>query len=383
MSFLDLFKKKQKLERFSDWREFGSYQSRFYAFGSDIYMSEAVRQAVRPIARHTSKAFAHCNKKPIETLLNYEPNIYMNGKDFLEKIRTRIEIYNTVFIWIQRDETGLITGLYPVPYSSFTALEYNDRLFVRFEFTNSSDLVVAWDDLAVLRKDYNSSDIAGDSNKPIYSSLELMNTTNQGISNAVKSTANLRGILKSTKAMLSDDDIKKQKDRFVADYMNLENDGGIASLDSTQEFTPITMNPTIVSWEQRKQFKDDIYDYFGVSESIIRSDYTEEQMNAFYGAMIEPFLLALSLELTRKVFTARERAFGASIVYESNRLQFASMSTKIAMFKEVVQYGGMTINEWRLGCNMAPIEGGDELIRRLDAAVVKKEGEENEDGSEG
>ena len=40
------------------------------------------------------------------------------------------------------------------------------------------------------------------------------------------------------------------------------------------------------------------------------------------------------------------------------------------MFKEVVLYGGMTINEWRVGCNMPVIEGGDERIMRLDAATV-------------
>lgn len=40
------------------------------------------------------------------------------------------------------------------------------------------------------------------------------------------------------------------------------------------------------------------------------------------------------------------------------------------MFKEVVLYGGITINEWRAGCNMAPIDGGDIPIRRLDAAEV-------------
>ena len=49
------------------------------------------------------------------------------------------------------------------------------------------------------------------------------------------------------------------------------------------------------------------------------------------------------------------------------------------MFKEVVLYGGMTINEWRLGCNMSPLEGGDERIMRLDAAPVDDSEESLED----
>ena len=111
-------------------------------------------------------------------------------------------------------------------------------------------------------------------------------------------------------------------------------------------------------------------------------------MEAFYNARIEPFLVALSVEFTSKVFTERERGFKNQIVYEANRLQFASMATKISVFKEIVLYGGMTINEWRTGCNMAPIEGGDTPIRRLDAEQVapvqqkKDEKEEKENGSE-
>lgn len=366
MGFLDLFmKKKTRSERYSEWKEFGAYNSQFNAFGSDIYKSATVRQAIRPIAEHTSKAFAHSTRDGIADILNISPNIYMNGKDFLAKVRTRLELYNTAFIWIQRGNNGVPVSFYPVPYTSFEALEYNKNLFIRFTFSAAEAIVVPWEDLAVLRKDYNSSDFAGDDNRAVLSLLELMNTTNQGISNAVKATANLRGILKSTKAMLSDDDIKKQKDRFVKDYLNLENEGGIASLDSTQEFTPITMTPTIVSWEQRKQFRDDVYSCFGVSDSIVNSNYTEAQMEAFYDSRIEPFLIALSDELTRKVFTERERAFGAEIVYESNRLKFSSTATKLAMVS-LVDRSLLTPNEYRKLFDLDPYEGGDEFVLRLD-----------------
>ena len=36
----------------------------------------------------------------------------------------------------------------------------------------------------------------------------------------------------------------------------------------------------------------------------------------------------------------------------------------------MVDRGAMTPNEWRAVLNMAPIEGGDEPIRRLDTQVV-------------
>ena len=380
MGFLDFFKQKA-LNRTSTWKELGTYNSIFSAFGGDIYRSDIVRSCIRPLAQFTSKAEAQCSDDQMAKLINNRPNMYMSGKDFLQKVRTRYELYNTCFIYIQRGPNGKASGFYPVPYSTFEALEYANGLFIRFHFDsgNSSTLTLPWDDLAVVRKDYNKSDIAGDDNRAILQTLELINTTNQGVANAVKATANLRGILKSTKAMLSPEDIKKNKETFVKDYLSLENEGGIASLDSTQEFTPISMSPTIANAAQLKEFREDVYRYFGVNDDIVMSNLDSSKIEAFYEMKIEPFLVALSTELTSKVFTQREIAFGAYIVFEANKLQFASLDKKIQIFSTVVLYGGMTVNEWRKACNMAPIEGGDKLIRRLDADTVEEQEEVNED----
>lgn len=379
MGFLDFFKTRV-VQRLSKWSELGRYNSTFSSFGADVYKSEIVRSCVRPLADFTSKAECRSKDKQIEDIINIRPNMYMSGRDFLAKVRTRYELYNNCFIYIQRDDRGRLTGLYPVPYNAMEALEYNNGLFIRFRFSgDNKELVLPWDDLAVMRKDYNESDIAGDPNSAILNTLELLKTTDQGLSNAIKATANLRGILKSTKAMLAPEAIKEQKERFVKDYLSLNNEGGIASLDSTQEFTPISMSPTVASWEQRKELREDIYRYFGVNDKITMSDMTSDDIEVFYETKIEPFLVRLSAELTSKIFTDRERAFGAYVVYEANKLQFASLNKKIAVFKEVVLNSGMTVNEWRKACNMEPVDGGDELIRRLDVAPVDNVTESEDD----
>lgn len=383
MGFFDLFKKKERIsQRSQTWQELGGYRSYFTSFGNDMYKSDIVRSCIRPLAEHSSKANARCTNKSIENILNVSPNLYMNGKDFLAKVRTKLELMNTAYIYIARDELGRPISFYPIPYTSYTALDVNGNLFIQFQFANGKSFVFAWEDLAVLRKDYNTSDISGDDNLPIIDKLELINTTNQGIANAVKSTSNLRGILKSTKAMLSPEDVKKSKDEFVKDYLGLENEGGIASLDSTQEFTPISMNPAVTDWNTMKEFREDVMRYWGVSNAIITSNYTESQMEAFYDARIEPFLVALSLELTRKCFTERERAFGNQVVYESNRLQYTSNKTKLAMV-QLVDRGAMTPNEWRMMFNLAPIDGGDVPIRRLDTAEVEISADPNEEEEDG
>lgn len=374
MGFLDFFRNPLKSVRESKWKELGAYTATFSAFGRDMYRNDIVRGCVRALSEHTSKANAVSSVPAIADLLNLNPNMYMSGKDFLAKLRTQLELRNTAFVYIQRNDRGAVSGFYPVPYQSFEALESAGRLFIRFTFDGDAarELVLPWADLAVLRKDYNRSDIAGDDNIAILQKLDLINTTEQGIANAVKATANLRGILKSTKAILSPEDIKKQKQTFVNDYLNLANEGGIASLDATQEFTPITMSPTVTSAATLKEFREDIYRYFGVNDSIIMSSFSEEQMEAFYDARIEPFLVALSTELTRKVFTNRELGFKNFIMYESNRIQYASTKTKLDMVA-LVDRGALTPNEWRAMFNLAPVDGGDVPVRRLDTMPVDEQ----------
>ena len=376
---LNLFKgvKKDQTQTYSTFKELNAFQAYFGMFGNDLFQSDEVRACVRALAEHTSKANPRCDDKRIEKLLAINPNQYMNGKDMLAKLRNMLEIKNTAFLYIERDSLGKVIGFYPVPYQTATAVEYKNGLFIQFQFlgTATNRLTIPWEDLAVVRKDYLNSDIFGETNAPLFNTLEIINTLDKGAANAVKSTANLRGVLKSTKAMLSPEDVKKQKEIFVQDYMNINNSGGIASLDATQEFKEINMKPATATAEERKEYSEKVYKYFGVNDRILKSNYNESEYDAFYESKIEPFLVALSLELTRKIFTDREISFGNRVWYESNRLQYSSARTKIAMVS-LVDRGLMTPNEYRELFNMPPYEGGDEFILRLDTA---KTGDSTED----
>jgi len=361
--------KKDQTKTYTEFQELGTFKSMFGFFGNDIYASRTVRSCVRALAEHTSKANPVCTDKNLERLMSIRPNKFMNGKAMLYKLRTILEVKNTAFLFIDRDTTGKVISLYPVPYREFTPVEYAGNLFIQFYFSGMATnmLVMPWEDLAVLRKDFMSSDISGEGNGPILEPLDVIKTMDEGLKNAVKSTANLRGILKSTKAMLAPEALKAAKEAFVKDYLNLENEGGIASLDATQEFTPIKMEPKTGTADEAKAYKDEVLEYFGVSEEILTSKFTEDQYDAFYESRIEPFLIDLSLELTGKIFTPREISFGNQVTFESNRLQYASAKTKISMV-QLVDRGLMTPNEYRQLFNMAPYEGGDDFVLRLDTA---------------
>ena len=368
MGILDFFKPLKKKTTLQRWKELNVYNATFTVFGNDIYNSQIVRSCIRPLADFSAKAEAKCDDVRLQNMLNYRPNIYMNGKDFIYKVRTKLELLNTAFIYIERDNRNSVIGLYPVPYSYFEALEYLNGLFIKFYFSGEAvqTLTLPWEDLAVLRKDYNKSDIVGDDNTCIIETLELLNTANQGLANAIKATANLRGILKSTKAMLAPDAVRQAKDEFVKDYLGLENSGGIAALDSTQEFTPIKMEPSTATYEQMKEIRENIYRYFGVNDDFVTGNMKSDFMENFYRMKIEPFLVALSRELTSKIYPKGNK----QVIYQADQFAFVTLDKKIQLFSTVVLYGGMTINEWRSLFNLGPIEGGDKPVRRLDAAPI-------------
>jgi len=375
------------------WKEIGTYSATFTSVGSNIYANEIVRSSIRALAEHSSKANVKVIRrvegkrqqgdKMLERMIQYKPNMYMNGKDFLYKVRTRLEVDNTAFIFIDRDDYGRCKGLYPMPKAHHEALkDYKGDLYIKFQFASGIIQTIPWVDLAVLRKDYNTSDIFGDDNSAILTSLELLNTTNEGLGNAIKSTANLRGILKSTKSMLDPEDVKKQKEAFVRDYMSITNEGGIAALDASYDFSPIDMKPQVANYKHIEELRNNIYRYFGVNDDILMSKVSGEAWEAFYESRLEPFLIALGLELTNKVFTEREKGYGNEIIFEANRLQYASTQAKMNMV-QLVDRGIISINEYREVLNLSPVEGGDMRVIRKEYAEMGDIDEMEEEGVDG
>ena len=175
------------------------------------------------------------------------------------------------------------------------------------------------------------------------------------------------------------------RDQFVDDFVRNSNKSGIGGLDATTEFTPVKIEPTTADESQIKIFDNKILSYFGLSESILQSRYSEDEWNAFYESVLEPIGLQMSLEFTNKIFTPTEKNFGNEIIFESNRLQYASNKTKV----EVLRYANniMTINELREIFNLAPREDGDVILQDLnhiDSTIANEYqvgGENNEEGN--
>lgn len=349
------------------------YQAIFTNYDGKIYDNVDVRSCIDTIARNGAKLVAkHIRngingyenvKDNLERLLCDEPNELQNAYDFYYYVITELETYNDAFIYILRDENFAVTGLYPIHSGNYEIVEYKNKLYFKFKFGNGKQRTTSMNNVIHLKRFCGIDGINGGSNKPIIKALSLKHIIDEGIINAIKTTQSIKGVLKSTKAMLKPEDVTKMRNQFVKDFVENSDGNGIGGLDATTDFKEINLKPETATDKQIEIIDKKILNYFGISESIIQSNYNENEWNAFYESVIEPMAIQMGLEFTKKIFTLGEKYHGNKIIFTSNRLQYASNTTKIQIAKEMNNY--LTINEIREIFNLEPVEDGDKRMQDL------------------
>ncbi|MGU8449406.1 phage portal protein [Clostridium perfringens] len=356
----------------------------FYSWDGELYHSDIVRSCISPKARAIGKlAPKHIRKNENELKVNpeihikmllEEPNPYMSGQMLQEKLTNQLELNNNAFAFIVRDEFGIANQIYPIIARVVKArYDEENELFLQFTLKNGNIVEFPYRDIIHLRQDFNENDIFGtpkiNALKPL---MEVVTTTDQGIVKAVKNGGVIRWLLKFNQ-QLRPEDLKKNTKAFVENYLNQDNDdtGVAAAADAkydAKQVEPKDYVPNALILDKTFQR---IYRLFGTNEKIITSSYTEDEWVSYYESQIEPVVIQLSNEYSRKLFSRKQRAFGNSIIFEAAGLQYASMTTKLNLM-QMVDRGALTGNEWREVFNFAPKEGADKLVRRLDTAPVNK-----------
>lgn len=356
----------------------------YYQWGGELYKSDMLRSCIQPHVSaigkltpvHVKAAGDEADYFYIRKILT-EPNPYMAGCMLQEKLAAQLTLNRNAFAYINRDHNGYPIELYPLPVMSAEALyDRGYNLYLRFVLRNGRMVTYPYRDVIHLRRDYYENDIFGTSAQEALTPLmELVGTSDKGLMDAIKNGAIIRWLVKWNQT-IRPEDLKKQAENFAEMYLSTETNGtGVAATDAKAEVQQIKPNDYVPNVLQTDRTERRIYSFFGVNQSIVQNSYTEDEWNAFYEAQIEPVAKQMSDEFTRKLFSPRERQAGHRITFGANSLQYASMSTKLNLL-QMVDRGAMTPNEWREVLNMAPIEGGDKPIRRLDTAVVGGGGED-------
>lgn len=370
-----LFRRPPKQKKFAP--TLNGFAPLFTQFGTNIYCSDAVVQALKCIVDEMKKLnpkhvrYTGSDPSPVkgniqEVLDN--PNPLMTTSEFIEKIcwlllmNYNVFIIPTYYVWVD-DKTGAerrrYESLYPINPSNVDFIEdAGGRLFVTFTFWNGYSTTVPYDDVIHIKYNYSVNEYMGGNllgqpdHKALLATLELNDTLLKGVAKAMKASYAVNGVVKYNTLL---DDGKTEAALAELERKLENNESGFLPLDLKADFTPLEHKSELIDEPTLKFIDEKILRNFGVPLCILEGDYTKEQYEAFYQKTLEPIIIEISQAMTKKLFSQRERAFGNKIELYPKDLIFMTVSQTLEMINLLAPTGAMFENEKRTALGLQPL----------------------------
>lgn len=171
------------------------YSPVFSTYDGGVYEMDLTRTAINSFATHCSKLKPEVEGsalKSLERTLQFKPNAFMDTTKFIARVATILECEHTAFIIPIEDEYGQLAGWYPLLPQNCEIIEYQKQVFLRYTFGNGERAAIEFERVGILTTHQYKDDIFGEDNKTMQPTMQLIQTSNEGIINAVKNSANIR-----------------------------------------------------------------------------------------------------------------------------------------------------------------------------------------------
>lgn len=370
-----LFRRKPKNSKFAP--TFDGFTPIYTQFGTNIYASDVVQQALKCIVDEMKKLnpthIRYKGNDPVPVKGNVQdvldmPNELMTTSEFLEKICWLLLMnYNafiipTYYTWVD-DKTGAerryYESLYPINPTQVDFIEdASGRLFVTFWFWNGYQTTIPYDDVIHIRYNYSVNQYMGGNlmgqpdHAALLDTLQLNNNLLQGVAKAMNASYAVNGIVKYNTLL---DDGKTEKALKELENKLRNSESGFLPLDLKAEFTPLERKSALVDQPTLEFIDSKILRNWGVPLDILTGDYSQETYNSFYQKTLEPLAKSISQAFTKKLFTSRERAFGNRIEMYPKDLIFLSVQQTLEMINMLSPTGGLFENEKRVALGLRPL----------------------------
>ena len=374
--FESIFKKNTQRQEVNGYFEtLTAYNPVFTTSNEGVYEMELTRASIHAFATHASKLLPEINGtayKELKNILKFKPNQFMSTSQFLYRTATILSVNNTCYIVPIEDDYGYITGYYPIVPQYTEILDVGGVPFMRYTFATGVKATVEYSKVGVLTNFQYMNDFEGENNNALRPTMQLIHTQNEGIVEGVKNSAFIRFIARINN-FTKPDDLKKERDQFKANNFGSDNNGGLVLFGNQySDIKQVDSQPFVINADQQKLIQENVYNYFGVNQSILQNSYNEEEWAAFYEGKIEPFAIQLSLAMSNMTYTEKELARGNQIVFTANRLQYASNATKLQVSTQLFDRGILTTNQIMDIWNMAHVEDGDKRYIRKEYTETSK-----------
>ena len=340
----------------------------FSHFGTNIYASDVVQQAVNCIVQEVLKLSpCHVRKNgadiiPVSGRLQSvldAPNAIMTTSDMLTRVVTAWLMTFNSWVVPVRDSRSQIEALWPVNPVRVTFIEdAGGRLAVTLEFADGTSSTVWYSDVIHVRRNYHANDyLGGDANgqpdnAALLETLELNDMLMQGVARGMKASYAVNGVVKYN-TLMDNGTMKANIDELEARLAS--NESGLMPLDLKGEFVPISRDIKLVDKDTLEFIDSKILRHFGVPLPILTGDFSAEQHAAFYQKTIEPFVVALSQAFTKGLFSRTEIGHKNAIEFYPEELIFMSTAQKLEMVRLLGDSGDLYANEKRRIFGMVPL----------------------------
>lgn len=371
MGLFDLFLKKApkpKGEFHGTFKMLNGYEPKFTSWGGGIYESELIRSAINARAVHISKLKFESKgsaRPALQNKLAKAPNQFQTWSQFLYRTSTVLDVHNTAFIIPIYDKYGEPSGIFcPLP-SACEVVQYGDVPYLRYEFRWGERAAIELEYCGILTKFQYRNDLLGENNHALYPTMDLIHVQNEGIQEAVKSSAHYR-FFAQVNNFSKASDLANERKRFSEENFSKEAEGGGLLLfpNTYTNIQQVKSQPYTVAADEMQMIEKNVYQYFMVNEDILQNKAYGDKWSAFYEGAIEPFSIQFSEVLTKMLFTLREQSQGNEILLTANRMLYMSNSDKLNVSSQMLDRGIMSINDVREIWNLPPVDGGDARIIR-------------------
>ena len=385
--FDSIFSKKSE-EKILDgyWKTLTAYQPTFTSWDGQLYESELVRSAIDSRARHISKLKVEmigAALPKLKTILKHRPNEFQTWSQFLYRLSTILDMHNTAFIVPVYNKNLETVGIFPVLPSDCEVLKDKmNNAWLRYRFEDGSKASIELSNCGIMTKFQYKSDLFGSTNTALDNTMKLIDIQDQGIKEAIKTSATYR-FMAQVNNFTKAEDLAKERQRFTAEnFAKNSRSGGLLLFPNTYtNIQQIKSSPYTVDAEQRKMIQQNVYNYFGVNEDVLQNKTIGDSWNAFYEGCVETFAIQLSEVLNKMIFSDYEISFGSEFVVSANRLQYMSNKDKLEVSAQMADRGIMSINEIRDIWNLPPVADGDIRVARGEYYDISNnpKGKESED----
>lgn len=355
MGIFDRFRKnveeRKNIKKLTNtFKMINGYSPIFTSYNGGLYEMGLTRTCIDKIANQCSKLHpvinGNKNYNRINAILQNKPNRLMTTQQFIYRLVTILTVENNAYIVpiYDNDLNMNVVGFYPVRASGSKIVTVDNIDYLVYKI-QQEEYVIEYDLVGSLKRHYYKKEYVGETNNAIDSTMDLIDTQEQGIKEGIKSGAMIR-FLARLGIVQNDESIKKEQKRLKEEQLSMENNGGILIFDSKySEIQKVDSKPFIVDKEQMDLIKNNVFDYFHMSEAILQNTATEDQWNLFYEDVIEPIAIQISQVLTNMIIKQSDIEKGLNVVLESTKLQFISNNTKLNVSQQLFDRGILSTNQ--------------------------------------